>query len=128
MARMVSRQPLTAKFRVRSQGSPRGVCGGQSVTGTEAQYFGFLLSAFHQCCLFVIQHRCCVFLAMNTVCTYSTLKGASLSIRMLFSNTPHSLLRMSVQIMFSNWTQICCCKIDHIALSVKYVCILFVKW
>jgi hypothetical protein len=69
MAAVVNRQPLAAKFRVRSQGSPRGVCGGQSVADTEAQYFGFPLSAFHQCCILVIQHRCCVFLAMNAVFT-----------------------------------------------------------
>jgi len=46
MVRMVSRQPLTAKFRFRSQGSPRGVCGGQSVIDTEAQYMGFRCQHF----------------------------------------------------------------------------------
>jgi hypothetical protein len=33
MAQAVSRQPLTAEARVRSQVSPYGICGGQSGTG-----------------------------------------------------------------------------------------------
>jgi hypothetical protein len=57
------------EVRVRFQGSPRGVCDGQSITGTEVQYFGFPPSTFHQCCIFLIQHRCCVFLVMNIVFT-----------------------------------------------------------
>jgi hypothetical protein len=34
MAQEVSRRPLTAEARVRSRVSPRGICGGQSGTGT----------------------------------------------------------------------------------------------
>jgi hypothetical protein len=34
MAQAVSRRPLTAEARVRSQVSRCGICGGQSVTGT----------------------------------------------------------------------------------------------
>jgi hypothetical protein len=34
MAQAVSRQPLTAKTRVRTQINPSGICGGQSGTGT----------------------------------------------------------------------------------------------
>jgi hypothetical protein len=34
MAQAVSRRPLTAEARVRSRVSPRGICGGQSGTGT----------------------------------------------------------------------------------------------
>jgi hypothetical protein len=34
MAQAVGRRPLTAKTRVRSRVSPRGICGGQSGTGT----------------------------------------------------------------------------------------------
>ena len=39
MAQAVSRRPVTADARVRSRVSPRGICGGQSGTGT-----GFLPS------------------------------------------------------------------------------------
>jgi hypothetical protein len=43
MAQAVSRRPLTAVSRVRSQVSPYGICGGQIGTGTEflPEYFGF---------------------------------------------------------------------------------------
>jgi hypothetical protein len=34
MAQVVSRQPLTAEARVRVRVNPRGICGGQSGTGT----------------------------------------------------------------------------------------------
>jgi hypothetical protein len=34
MAQVVSRRPLTAEARVRSRVNPRGICGGQSGTGT----------------------------------------------------------------------------------------------
>jgi hypothetical protein len=34
MAQAVSRRPLTAEARVRSQVNPCGICGGQSGTGT----------------------------------------------------------------------------------------------
>jgi hypothetical protein len=34
MAQAVSRRPLTAEAQVRFQVSPRGICGGQSGTGT----------------------------------------------------------------------------------------------
>jgi hypothetical protein len=42
MAQVVSRQPLTAEARIRAQVNPRGICGGQSGTGT-----GFL-RVFHR--------------------------------------------------------------------------------
>jgi hypothetical protein len=43
MAQAVSRWPLTAEARVRSQVSPCGICGGQSDPGTDffLEYFGF---------------------------------------------------------------------------------------
>jgi hypothetical protein len=34
MSQAVSRQPLTAEVRVRFRVNPRGICGGQSGTGT----------------------------------------------------------------------------------------------
>jgi hypothetical protein len=34
MAQVVSRRPLTAEARVRARVNPRGICGGQSGTGT----------------------------------------------------------------------------------------------
>jgi hypothetical protein len=34
MAQVVSRRPLTAEAQVRARFNPRGICGGQSVTGT----------------------------------------------------------------------------------------------
>jgi hypothetical protein len=35
MAQVVSRRPLTAEARVRTRVNPRGICGGQSGTGTD---------------------------------------------------------------------------------------------
>jgi hypothetical protein len=52
MAQAVSRRPLTAEARVRSQFSPCGICSGQSGTGTgfSPEYFSFPLSiSFHRC-------------------------------------------------------------------------------
>jgi hypothetical protein len=52
MAQAGSRRPVTAEARVRSQVSPCGIFGGQSVTGTVffPEYFGFPLSvSFHRC-------------------------------------------------------------------------------
>jgi hypothetical protein len=34
MAQVVSRRPLTAEARFRARANPRGICGGQSGTGT----------------------------------------------------------------------------------------------
>jgi hypothetical protein len=34
MAQAVSRRPLTAEARIRARLNPRGICGGQSGTGT----------------------------------------------------------------------------------------------
>jgi hypothetical protein len=34
MAQVVSHRPLTAKARVQARAKPRGICGGQSGTGT----------------------------------------------------------------------------------------------
>jgi hypothetical protein len=34
MAQVVTRRPLTAEARVRARVNPRGICGGQSGTGT----------------------------------------------------------------------------------------------
>jgi hypothetical protein len=47
----VSRRPLTAEARVHALVNPRGICGGQSGTGTGffSEFFGFTLSiSFHR--------------------------------------------------------------------------------
>jgi hypothetical protein len=51
IALAVSRRPLTAEARVRTQADPYRICGGQSGTGTDSSYeiFGFPLSvSFHR--------------------------------------------------------------------------------
>jgi hypothetical protein len=55
MAQVVIRRLLTAEVQVRCQDSPCGICGGQSVTGTNffSEYFRFPLSvSFHRCSIF----------------------------------------------------------------------------
>ena len=58
MAQMVSCRPFPAGPQVRSQISSRGICGGQSDTGTGfSQYFGFPLSLIPPMQLFHLHLR-----------------------------------------------------------------------
>jgi hypothetical protein len=56
MSQSVIRQNVTAEARIRSEASPRGICGRQASNGGRvfSQYFGFPLSvSFHQCSIFI---------------------------------------------------------------------------
>jgi hypothetical protein len=70
VARKVSRWPLTAKARVRSQASPCGICGGQSGAGTRI-FLRVQCFVFVRCRHFVsapyslIYHRRCIILAID---------------------------------------------------------------
>jgi hypothetical protein len=66
MAQTASRRPFPAGPRFRSHVIPRGICGGQSDTGTGfSEYFGFpLLISFHQCWFFISTYK--LFLTRRT--------------------------------------------------------------